>query len=60
MWLRITPDECVLILKSFGRIYPDKFDKSDEYNNDWYRESYVVWQKILAYAIENDKSIIFG
>ena len=55
-----TPDECVLILKSFGRVDPEKFDRSDEYNYEWYRESYVVWQKMLAYAIENDKSIIFG
>ena len=55
-----TPDECVLILKSFGRVDPDKFDKSDEYNYQWFRESYVVWQKMLNYAIENDQSILFG
>ena len=55
-----TPDECELILKSFGRVDPEKFDNSDEYNNKWYRESYVVWQKMLTYAIENEKSILFG
>ena len=54
-----TPDECVLILKAFGRVDPEKFDKTD-LNNDWFRESYEVWQKMLAYAIENNKSIYFG
>ena len=55
-----TPDECVLILKSFGRVDPDKFDNSDEEDNKWFRESYVIWQKMMIYAIENNKSILFG
>ena len=55
-----TPDECVLVLKAFGRVDPDKFDNSDETNYEWFRESYEDWQKMLAYAIENDKSILFG
>ena len=55
-----TPDECVLILKSFGRVDPDKFDNSNEANNEWFRESYEIWQQMLAYAIENNKSIVFG
>ena len=55
-----TPDECVLILKSFTRVDPDKFDNSDEEYNEWFRESYIIWQKMLTYAIENNKSIVFG
>ena len=56
----ITSDECVLLLKSFGRVDPEKFDDSDEEMNEWYRESYVVWQKMMTYAIENNQSILFG
>ena len=55
-----TPAECELILKAFERVDPEKFDKSDKDNNDWYRESYVTWKKMLKYAIENKKSIFFG
>ena len=56
----ITPDECVLLLKSFGRVDVNKFDNSDSYTNNWLKESYVIWLKMMAYAIENDKSILFG
>ena len=56
----ISSDECVLLLKSFGRVDPEKFDNSNEDSNRWYRESYVVWQKMMVYAIENNKSILFG
>ncbi len=55
-----TPAECELILKSFEHVDPEKFDKSDDYYNKWYRESYVVWIRMLKYAIENNKSILFG
>ena len=56
----ITSKECVLVLKSFERVDPDKFDNSDEEMNEWYRESYDIWLNMLKYAIENNKSIIFG
>ena len=55
-----TPAECELILPAFQRVDPEKFDKSDEYYNKWYRESYVIWIRMLKYAIENNKSIYFG
>ena len=55
----ITSDECVLLLKSFGRVDPDKFDKDEDYD-DWYLESFDIWKKMMAYAIENDQSILFG
>ena len=56
----ITSKECELVLKSFERVDPDKFDNSDEEINEWYRESYDIWLKMLKYAVENNKSIIFG
>ena len=56
----ITSKECELLLKSFERVDPDKFDNSDEEMNEWYRESYDIWLNMLKYAIENNKSIIFG
>ena len=56
----ITPDECKLLLKSFERVDPEKFDKSDEDINEWYRERYEIWKKMIQYAIRNNKSIIFG
>ena len=39
----ITSDECVLLLKSFGRVDPDKFDKDKDYlwlvfRKFWYLE----------------------
>ena len=55
----ITSDECVLLLKSFGRVDPDKFDKDEDYH-DWYLESFDIWKKMMAYAIENNQSILFG
>ena len=55
----ITSDECVLLLKSFGRVDPDKFDKDEDYD-DWYLESFDIWKKMMAYAIENNQSILFG
>ena len=55
----ITSDECVLLLKSFGRVDPDKFDKDKDYH-DWYLESFDIWKKMMAYAIENNQSILFG
>ena len=56
----ITSKECELVLKAFERVDPDKFDNSDEEMNEWYRESYDIWLKMLKYAVENNKSIIFG
>ena len=56
----ITPEESILILKSFDRVNPDKFEESDKDNIGWYRESYYVWKKMLAYAIENNEIIEFG
>ena len=56
----ITSKECELVLKSFERVDPDKFDNSNSEMNEWYRESYDIWLKMLKYAIENNKSIIFG
>ena len=55
-----TPKECVLLLQSFGRVNPEKFDNSDEEMNQWYRETYDVWIKMLNYAIEHNKPILFG
>ena len=55
----ITPDECVLLLKSFGRVNPDNFDNTVEENNIWFRKGYNIWMKMLAFAIENNRSIIF-
>ena len=56
----ITPNECVLVLKSFERVDPNKFDDSSIYDNMWYRDSYKMWIKMLTYAIENNKDITFG
>ena len=55
-----SPEECVLVLKSFGRVNPEKFDDSDEEMNKWYRETYDTWIKMLNYAIEHNKPILFG
>ena len=55
-----TPNESLLILKSFDRVNLDQFDESDKVNIGWYRESYYVWKKMLAYAIENNEIIEFG
>ena len=55
----ITPEECALLLKSFERVDPEKFDKSDSYDNEWYRQSFDIWKKMMAYAIKNNKSILF-
>ena len=54
----INPEECVLLLKSFGRIDPEKFVKSED--NEFLRESYDIWLEMLTFAIENNESIIFG
>ena len=56
----ITPDESKLVLEAFLRVDPEKFDKSDENANKWYRECYETWINMLKYSIENKKSIIFG
>ena len=55
-----TPAECELILAVFERVDPDKFDNSDDHSNRWYRESYIMWIRMLKYAIENNKSIFYG
>ena len=57
---KLSPKECELILKSFGRVDPDKFDNSNKEHNEWYRDSFDTWMKMLKYAVENDKSIVFG
>ena len=54
------PKECELVLKAFNHVDPEKFDKKDEETNKWLRESYETWITMLKYAIENNKSIIFG
>ena len=56
----INPAECELVLTSFNRVDPEKFDKSNEEINEWLRESYNTWIVMLKYAIENNKPIIFG
>ena len=56
----ITPKECVLVLDAFKRVNPDKFDNSNKEHNEWFRESYDIWIKMLKYAVDNNKSIIFG
>ena len=56
----ITPKECALLLKSFERVDPDKFDNSDMKNNEWLRKSYDTWMKMMVHSIENNKSIIFS
>ena len=38
----------------------DKFDNSNKEHNEWFRESYDIWIKMLKYAVDNNKSIIFG
>ena len=55
----ISPDQCVLLLKSFGRVDTSKFKEYEGYD-DWFVESYDIWIKMMTYAIENDKSILFG
>ena len=42
------------------RASPEKFDDSDKEMNQWYRETYETWIKMLKFSIENNKSIIFG
>ena len=56
----ITPDECVLLLKSFGRVDPEKFDKSNKDDYNFAVEGLEIWKKMMNYAIENNKSIFFG
>ena len=55
-----SPDECVLVLQSFGRVNPAKFDNSTKDTYEWLIESYNIWLKMLNYAIEHNKPIIFG
>ena len=55
-----TPSECELILKSFQHVDCEKFDKSDEDIYEWLKETYNIWLKMLKYAIENNKNIVFG
>ena len=54
----ITPDKCVLLLKSIERVDPNKFDNSSKDNFLWFRKSYIIWKKIIASAIEDNKNII--
>ena len=54
-----TPSECELILKSFGRVDPNKFDKNDIHFG-FYNMMYKKWKKMMAFAIEINKNIIFG
>ena len=56
----ITPDECVILLKSFGRVDPENFDKSDKDDYEFVVEGFDIWKKMMTYAIENNKSILFG
>ena len=54
----IPSEECVSVLKSFGRVDPERFDKSNESENLWYRNNFVIWKKMLAFAIEINEDII--
>ena len=56
----ITPDECIILLKSFGRVDPNKFDKFVQYDYEFVVEGFDIWKKMMTYAIENNKSILFG
>ena len=56
----ITPAQSVLVLDAFRRVDPEKFDNSDEEMNEWYRETYETWIKMLKYSIKHGKSIFFG
>ena len=56
----ITPDECVILLKTFGRVDPEKFDKSNQDDYEFAVEGFDIWKKMMTYAIENNKSILFG
>ena len=56
----ITSDECVILLKSFGRVDPNKFDKFVQYDYEFVVEGFDIWKKMMTYAIENNKSILFG
>ena len=56
----ISPEQCVLILKSFGRVDPNKFDKSNKDDYEFVLEGFNTWKKMLTYAIENNQSILFG
>ena len=56
----ISPSESELVLEAFMRVDPEKFDDSNKEMNEWYKESYNTWIKMLKYSIENGKSIIFG
>ena len=55
-----SPEECVLVLQSFGCVNIETFDNSDEKMNHWYKENYNIWIKMLNYAFEHNKPIIFG
>ena len=56
----ITPAQSELVLDAFMRVDPEKFDDSNKEMNDWYRETYETWIKMLKYSIEHGKSIIFS
>ena len=56
----INPSESELLLKSFGRVDPEKFDKSDEDDYEFVVNGFRTWKKMLTYSIENGKSILFG
>ena len=56
----ITPKKCVLLLKAFGRVNPQKFEYTDKDAYKWFIKSFYFWQKMVAFAIENNKSINCG
>ena len=55
----ITPDECVILLKSFGKVDPEKFRKSKKDDYEFVLKGFDKWKKMMSYAIENNKNIIF-
>ena len=56
----VSPKECKIILDAFERVNVEKFDKSDEYTNEWLIEGYNTWKIMLKYAVDNNVNLIVG
>ena len=55
-----TPAECELLLAVFERVDPDKFNNYNKNDNKWYKKVYIIWIRMLKYAIENNENLHFG